>query len=106
MHSSNTVIHSYLAELRNIAINLQSLSHDTLEKLKRAPILAASKRIQEHEPDRATGHVGSNKGDLMEYDLCASNQVAVVDDMIAYQQFGGVVFCAPQETILEGEFVS
>ena len=40
----------------------------------------------------------------MEYDLLASNQVAVVDDMITYQQFGGAIFCAPQETILEGEY--
>ena len=39
----------------------------------------------------------------LEYDLLAPNQVAIADDTIALQQFGGDIFCAPQEDILEGE---
>ena len=39
----------------------------------------------------------------LEYDLLAPNQVAIADDTIALQQFGEVIFCAPQEDILEGK---
>lgn len=101
------LIHSYLAELRNMAINLRLLSSITLDKLKKAEILVASRRVRKQKTDKAVGRVGGGEGDQdMEYLLLASDQVAVVDDMIAYRQFGEVVFCAPQETILEGEYVN
>ena len=97
-------IHSYLGELRNIAINSRSLSSVTLDRLKKAEILVASRRVRKQKPDKAVDHVGGDEGDQdMEYILLASEQVAVVDDMIAYQQFGAAIYCAPQETILEGE---
>ena len=101
---SDGVVLSYLVELRKIAINFQSLSPATSEKLKDAGILLGSRRVRRKEFGKAADHAGGDKEDQdMEYDLLAPNQIAVVDDMIAYQQFGGAIFCAPQETILEGE---
>ena len=91
-------------ELRKTAINFQSLSPATSAKLKKARILLGSRRRRKGSK-KATDRVGGDEADPdMEYDLLAPNQVAVVDDMIAYQQFGGAIFCAPQETILEGEW--
>ena len=101
---SDGVVLSYLVELRKIAINSESLSSATSEKLKDAGILLGSRRVRRGEFDKAADHAGGDKEDQdTEYRLLAPNQVAVVDDMIAYQQFGGAIFCAPQETILEGE---
>jgi hypothetical protein len=39
----------------------------------------------------------------LEYNLLAPNQIAIADDTITLQKFGEVIFCAPQEDILEGE---
>ena len=39
----------------------------------------------------------------MEYRLLPPNQIAIADDMLALQQFGEGLSCAPQEAILEGE---
>lgn len=112
MRSSNVVVsrdangalRSYLAELRKIAINFQSLSHTTSAKLKKARILISSQRVQRQDPDGSTDHVGGNEKDQdMEYDLLDPSQVAIADDVIAYRQFCRDVFCAPQESILEGE---
>ena len=102
---SDGVVLSYLVELRKIAINFPSLSSATSERLKDAGILLGSRRVRRKEFGKAVDHAGDDKEDQdMEYDLLAPNQVAVVDDMIAYQQFGGAIFCAPQETNLEGEY--
>ncbi|KAF9650775.1 hypothetical protein BDM02DRAFT_3140374 [Thelephora ganbajun] len=96
---------NYLVELRNIARNSQSFSSDTLAKFKKAAILIGSRRVRKWKSDKATDPVGDGDGDL-EYDLLAPNQVAIVDDMIALQQFGEDIFCAPQEDILEGFYRS
>ena len=91
-------------ELRNIAIKYQSLGPITSAKLKEAGVLIASRRIQRPKHNEAMDHVGDGEGDQkMEYALLTPNQVAIADDMIIYQQFGGDIFCAPQEPILEGE---
>ena len=101
---SDSVVHSYLLELRNIAINLQSLSSSTLAKLKKAAILVGSQRAQRQRSDRATDPADGDEDnwDLV-YNLLPPSQVAIADNMIALQQFGREVFCAPQEEILEGE---
>ena len=101
--SSNVVVHSYLMELRNIALKYQSLGRDTLDKLKKAGALIASRRIQRQKLNEVTDRVGGEGDQKTEYALLSPDEVAIADNMIVYQQFGGYVFCAPQEPILEGE---
>ena len=104
---SNSAVHRYLAELRKIAINSQSLSHTTLARLKKARILVGSRYLQRQEFDEAMDYVGSDEDDPnLEYGLLAPSQVAIADDVIAYRQFCKTIFCAPQDTILEGEYNS
>ena len=67
-------------------------------------VLIGSRRIQRQRSNNASGPIDSDRGDWdLEYKLLAPNQVAIADDMIALQQFGENIFCAPQEDILEGE---
>ena len=92
-------------ELRNIAINFRLLGFATLAKLKKAVVLVGSRRVRRHKSGKATDLIDGDEEDWdLEYDLLAPNQVAIADDTIALQQFGEVIFCAPQEDILEGEY--
>lgn len=101
---SNTTVHSYLVELRNIAVNSRLLSSTTLAKLQKAEILIGSRRVRRQESDKETDNVrGDEEEQGMEYDLLAPDKVAIADDVIILQQFGEEIFCAPQEEILEGE---
>lgn len=94
-------------ELRNIAINLRLLSYATSTKLKKAAVLIGSRRVRRLKSDKAADLVDGDEEDWdLEYDLLAPSQVAIADDTIALQQFGKVIFCAPQEDILEGEYGS
>lgn len=94
-------------ELRNIAINIRSLSYVTSTKLKKAPVLIGSRRVRRQKSDKSADPVDGDEEDWdLEYDLLAPNQVAIADDTIALQQFGENIFCAPQEDILEGEYGS
>lgn len=94
-------------ELRNLAINIRLLSHPTLTRLKKAAILICSRRVRKHRSEKAADLVDGDEEDWdLEYDLLASSQVAIADDTIALQQFGEVIFCAPQEDTLEGGYIS
>lgn len=94
-------------ELRNIAINSRLLNYTTSARLKKAPILVGSRRVRKQKSDKATDLVDGDEEDWdLEYDLLTPGQVAIADDTIALQQFGEVIFCAPQEDILEGEYGS
>lgn len=102
-HESDTP-HSYLVELRKLAIPLKTLTHPIFLRLKNAQILVGSRHVQNQGSNQATDHVGGDKEDQdLEYKLLSSNQVAIVDDTIGLQQFGEDIFCAPQEDALEGE---
>ena len=102
---SNGVVRSYLVELRNIAINSQTLNYATLARLKKAPILIGSRRVRREKSGSAIEPIDGDEEDWeLEYNLLAPNQVAIADDTIALQQFGEDIFCAPQEDILEGEY--
>ena len=106
LHDLN-VVNSYLAELRKIAINFQSLSHTTSARLKKAEILVGSRRVRRQKSDKPTDRAEGDDGDRdLEYELLAPSEVAIVDDTIAFQQFCGDIFCGPQEDILEGEYGS
>ena len=92
-------------ELRNLATKFQSLSSATSAGLKEAAVLVGSRRVPREKSDKATNLGDGDEEDWdLEHDLLAPNQVAIADDTIALQQFGEVIFCAPQEDILEGEY--
>lgn len=106
-HDSNSAAHSYLANLRNIAINERSLSSTTLARLKEAGTLVGSRRVRSQKSDKATDHIEDEEGgNVLELDLLTPDRIVIADDTIALQQFGMDVFCAPQEEILEGEYDS
>ena len=106
-NGSNDANDSYLVELRNIAINVRSLSYVTTAKLKAAAVLIGSRRVRRQKSEKATDLVDGDEEDWdLEYDLLAPSQVAIADDTIALQQFGEDIFCAPQEDTLEGEYGS
>ena len=94
-------------ELRKIAITSWSLTHTTLARLKTSQILVGSRCVQNQEHDQATecveGGEEGEKDQKLEYKLLAPNQVAIVDNTIALEQFGEEIFCAPQDDTLEGE---
>ena len=91
-------------ELRKIALNFQVLSSTTIVKLKKAAILIGSRCVQRQESEDPLGD--EEEGWYLEHDILTPNGVAIVDDMITFQHFGEVVFCAPQEDTLEGEHSS
>ena len=102
--ASNNYFCSYLVELRNIAINFRLLNNSTVTKLMKAAVLIGTRRVRKQRSETATGLIDGDEEDWdQEYDLLAPNQVAIADDMATLQQFGEVVFCAPQEDILEGK---
>jgi hypothetical protein len=94
-------------ELRNIAVNIRLLSYPTSARLKKAVILIGSRRVPKQRSEKATDPVDGDEEDWdLEYDLLAPNQVAIADDPIALRQFGEVIFCAPQEDLLEGGYIN
>jgi len=105
---SNGAVCSYLAALRNIAINfkmLNSANSATSARLKKAAILVGFQRVRKRNADTATDPVDSYEEDWdLKCTLLAPNQVVIADDTIALQQFGEGIFCAPQEDILEGKY--
>ena len=104
-HLTLTVLFSYLAELRNIAINARSLDRATLTGLKGAAILVGSRSVRRQKSDKVLDPADGDEEDWdLEYDLLPPSRVAIADDTIALQQFGEDIFCAPQEDILEGEY--
>ncbi|KAH9901111.1 hypothetical protein C8Q73DRAFT_742765 [Cubamyces lactineus] len=102
---------NYLTELRNIAVNMRLLSSSTLVMLKRSPVLLGSRRVRKDKPtsnkkanDDASKELEEEDWEY-QYDLLTAQMVVVADDTNAYQLFGDVVFCAPQEDLLEGFYM-
>ncbi|KAI0781217.1 hypothetical protein BD413DRAFT_667167 [Trametes elegans] len=102
---------NYLTELRNIAVNMRLISTGTMARMKHAAILHGSRRVRK---EKAGGSKKANDdlvGELEEedweyqYDLLTPDKVVVADDTNAYQLFGDVVFCAPQEDLLEAFYL-
>jgi hypothetical protein len=91
---------SYLFELRNLAVNWERLSTETILLMKRSNIVIGSRRV------KRSGNMVSSEGDEDEWDLqdelLQAKQVVIVDDASAYQLFGDRIYCAPQENMLEG----
>lgn len=112
-HSGHAILmcsYSFLIELRNVAVNRRLILPSTLSRMKKAPILLCSQR--KLQDSSAKGHKRSNSVELdeedwvLQYDLRKPDQVVIADDTHAYQFFGDSIFCAPQEDLLEGRFLS
>jgi len=99
--------YSFLAELRNIAVNARSISSATMMKLRKAPVLLGAQRIL-HSRASSNSHEKHHPEDddddawEIQYDLKRPDQIVIADDNNMYQVFGDSIFTAPQEDILEG----
>jgi hypothetical protein len=83
-------------------VNSRLISSGTLGKLKKAPILLGSRRKpRKAEEKQETDDFDEDDWDL-EYDLRKPEEIIIADDTHAHQAFGGSLFTAPQEDILEG----
>lgn len=91
---------SYLLELRNLAVNWERLSTETILLMKKSKMVLGSRRVKK------SGGKASNEGDEDDWDiqdeLLQPKQVVIVDDSSACQLFGDRIFCAPQDNTLEG----
>jgi hypothetical protein len=91
---------SYLLELRNIAVNWERLSTETILLMKRSNMVLGSRRVKK-SGDKASSEGDEDDWDLQD-ELLQPKQVVIVDDSSAYQLFGDRIFCAPQDNMLEG----
>lgn len=106
-NSHTITYHSFLIELRNIAVNRRQISSATLSRMRKAPILLASQRKRLVTPTKGPTPPTSldfeeDDWDL-QYDLRKADQIVIADDTNGYQLFGDEVFTAPQEDLLESE---
>ncbi|EKM56817.1 uncharacterized protein PHACADRAFT_141759 [Phanerochaete carnosa HHB-10118-sp] len=91
---------SFLAELRNIAVNRRLLSGGVSARMKRSPILLGIRRVK-REKKREFDEADEEEDWDYEYDLLPAAKVVIADDTNAYQLFGDAVFSCPQEDLLE-----
>lgn len=88
-----------------IAVNRGKISSNTLNRMKKAPVLLASQR--KRHPATEKGQLKLNSADPDEddwdyqYDLRRADQIVIADDTNGYQLFGDQIFTAPQEDLLE-----
>ena len=88
-------------------MNRRLLGPATLTRLKKASILIGSCRVRKQRSEKAADLVDGDEEEWdLVYDLLPPNKVAIADDTVALQQFGEAIFCAPQEDILEGGYVT
>lgn len=88
-------------ELRNLAVNAKALSSTTLLRMKRSPVLLALQRKSRRQ-NKETDDWDEDEWDV-NYDLKKPNEIIIADDTHSYQAFGGSLFTAPQEDIIEGD---
>ncbi|KAF8160987.1 hypothetical protein B0H34DRAFT_699011 [Crassisporium funariophilum] len=96
---------NFLAELRNIAVNIKAISTGTITRMKRSPILLGSQRKPRHSEKKNIDDLDEDEWDTI-YDLKKAEQIIIADDTHAYQAFGDSLFTAPQEDILENFYGS
>jgi hypothetical protein len=101
-------LYSFLAELRNIAVNARSISSATMLRLRKAPVLLGLQRKLQSRATSDDKHSLAEDDDdddawEVQYDLRRPDQIVIADDNNVYQIFGDSIFTAPQEDILEGE---
>jgi hypothetical protein len=93
-----------MAELRNIAINSQSLSSGTMTRMKRSAILLGLQR-KLIKSDSKVSDFEEEDWDW-NYDLKKADELVIADDTLTHQIFGDKIWISPQEDILEGELQS
>ena len=103
-----TFLSSYLSELRNIAVNHRLLASGTTTRMKRASILLGSRRVKKAhvDPKKPIDDALDEEEWDTEHDLLRPDQVVIADDTSMFQVFGDLVFCSPQEDLLEGMFTA
>ncbi|KAL4076679.1 hypothetical protein V8B97DRAFT_2021990 [Scleroderma yunnanense] len=92
---------SFLAELRNLAINRRLLPPTVVSKMKNSPILLGLRR---QKPTRTTAESTQEldeDGWEFQHSLLRVRDIVIADDTNAYQLFGDSIFAAPQEDLLE-----
>ena len=96
-----TAYSSFLAELRNLAVNEKSLKYGTTLRMRKAPIFLGMKR-KPRKLDKSGADWDEEEWEIV-HDLKRPSEVVIADDTNAYQAFGDTLFAAPQEDILEGK---
>ncbi|KAJ3533672.1 hypothetical protein NMY22_g7241 [Coprinellus aureogranulatus] len=88
----------YLQELRNVAVNLKQISHTTILRMKRSPMLLGMQF--KARGDRKGDDVDDEEWDAS-YGLKKAEDIVLVDDTTTYQAFKDVLWTAPQEDLIE-----
>ncbi|KAH0825764.1 hypothetical protein J3R83DRAFT_8923 [Lanmaoa asiatica] len=99
---------SFLAELRNLAVNSHTITNGTMSKMKISPILLGIRRQKASKAlfDKTSLAEWDEEGWEDLHDLRKPSEIVIADDTNAYQLFGDSVFAAPQEDLLEGFYAS
>lgn len=94
---------SYLAELRNLAVNGHAITFGTTTKMKMSPILLGMRRQKASKTflDKTSLAEWDEEGWEDLHDLRKPSEIVVADDTNAYQLFSDSIFAAPQEDLLE-----
>ncbi|KAF9484470.1 hypothetical protein BDN70DRAFT_910674 [Pholiota conissans] len=95
---------NFLAELRNLAVNIKSISSGTMLRMKRAPILLGLQRKPKKQTKSADDW-DEDEWDIT-YELKKASEIIIADDTHSYQAFGDSLFTAPQEDIIEAFYIS
>lgn len=95
-----TIYCSFLAELRNLAVNERNLSYGTTLRMRKSPIFLGMKR-KPRKLNKSSDDWDEEEWEIT-YDLKRPSEIVIADDTNAYQAFGDSFFAAPQEDILEG----
>lgn len=81
-----------------------------MTRMKRSAVLLGSQRVKKTKATTSKKQADEHAGDLEEedweyqWDLLTPDKVVIADETNAYQLFGDVIFTAPQEDLLEGDF--
>ena len=81
-------------------MNRRRLKPEITSRMKRSNVLLGSRRVKK-DGCKALGEGNQEDRDFQD-ELLQPNEVAIADDDNAYRLFGHLIFCAPQEDILEG----
>ena len=97
------LVPSFLAELRNLAVNSHAISTGTMSKMKISPILLGMRRQKASKTflDKTLLAEWDEEGWEDLHDLRKPGEIVIADDTNAYQIFSDSIFAAPQEDLLE-----
>lgn len=104
--SQKLLIHpvpSFLAELRNLAVNSHAITFGTMSKMKISPILLGMRRQKASKMflEKISPGEWDEEGWEDLHDLRKPSEIVIADDTNAYHLFSDSIFAAPQEDLLE-----